>query len=205
LKWRRVHGWVVLDKPEGLTSTQAVARVKRLFQAEKAGHAGTLDPLASGLLPIALGEATKTVSFAMEGRKTYRFTVTWGEETTTCDREGEVINRSELRPTSQRIEAILRCFRGKIMQAPPAFSAVKIGGARAYDLARAGETVELSPRPADIEELTLVEGNRSDRAKFEAVCGKGTYIRALARDLGRALGTYGHVSELRRVAVGPFT
>ena len=205
VKPKPIHGWVVLDKPAGMTSTQAVARVKRLFQAEKAGHAGTLDPLASGLLPIALGEATKTVSFAMEGRKIYRFTVSWGEETTTCDREGEVTHRSGLRPTSQQIEAILPNFRGGIMQAPPAFSAIKIAGERAYDLARAGEAVELPPRPAFVEELRLVGADGPDRGRFEIVCGKGTYIRALARDLGRGLGTYGHLSALRRIAVGPFT
>lgn len=195
----------MLDKPEGVTSTQAVARVKRLFQAEKAGHAGTLDPLASGLLPIALGEATKTVSFAMGGRKTYHFTVAWGEETPTCDREGEVTHRSEVRPTLQQIEAVLPNFRGEIMQTPPAFSAIKIAGARAYDLARAGEAVELPPRAAMIQELRLVGQDSPDRASFETVCGKGTYIRALARDLGRALGTYGYVLALRRIAVAPFT
>src|SRR4051812_11570817 len=164
---RNVDGWVVLDKPISMTSTHAVSMVRRAFAARKAGHAGTLDPLASGLLPIALGEATKTVSFAMEGRKTYRFTVTWGEERTTCDREGEVIQRSELRPTSREIEAILPNFRGEVMQAPPAFSAIKIAGERAYDLARAGGTVELPPRRVTIEELRLVGVDRPDWAGFE--------------------------------------
>jgi tRNA pseudouridine55 synthase len=200
-----VHGWVALDKPPGMTSTQAVARIKRLFRAEKAGHAGTLDPLASGLLPIALGEATKTVPFAMEGKKTYRFTVTWGEERTTCDLEGEVSKRSDLRPTSAEIEAILPRFTGNFLQIPPAFSAIKVGGERAYDKARAGEAVDLAPRPVFIESLRLTAMPGPDQTQFETVCGKGTYIRALARDMGRLLGVLGYVSALRRLAVGPFT
>lgn len=196
-----IHGWVALDKPLGMSSTQAVARVRRLLKAEKAGHGGTLDPLATGLLPIALGEATKTVQWAMDGRKIYRFTATWGEERTTDDREGEVSARSALRPDQESIESILKDFVGDISQVPPAFSAIKIEGARAYDLARAGEEATLAPRPVRIESLELlaVEG---ESARFEVACGKGTYVRALARDLGRRLGCLGHVSALRRIAVG---
>jgi tRNA pseudouridine55 synthase len=200
-----VDGWIVLDKPEGMTSTQAVARVKRLLGADKAGHAGTLDPLASGLLPIALGEATKTVSFAMDGRKIYRFTVKWGEERASDDREGPVTATSDGRPSSSEMNAILDRFRGEIMQAPPAFSAIKVQGARAYDLARAGEAVDLAPRPVFIERLELVDCPDGDHAVFETECGKGTYVRALARDMGRALGALGHVAALRRVAVGPLS
>lgn len=200
-----VHGWLILDKPYGMTSTQAVGKVRFLFNAEKAGHGGTLDPLASGLLPIALGEATKTVSHAMDGRKIYRFTACWGEERTTDDLEGEVTVRSDKRPTAAEIESILPRFTGEIMQAPPAFSAIKVDGERAYDLARAGEAVELAERPILIEELRLVDVPDAAHATFEATCGKGTYIRSLARDMGRALGAAAHVSMLRRIAVGPFT
>lgn len=200
-----VHGWVILDKPYGMSSTQAVGKVRWLFNAEKAGHGGTLDPLASGLLPIALGEATKTVSYAMDGRKIYRFTARWGEERTTDDLEGAVTVTSDRRPTRSEIEAILSRFTGEIMQAPPAFSAIKVDGERAYDLARAGEAVELAERPILIEALRLVEMPDPDHATFEVTCGKGTYIRSLARDMGRALGTAAHVSMLRRVAVAPFT
>jgi tRNA pseudouridine55 synthase len=199
-----VHGWLVLDKPYGMTSTQAVGKVRFLFNAEKAGHGGTLDPLASGLLPIALGEATKTVSHAMDGRKIYRFTAQWGEERTTDDLEGQVSATSAKRPSRDEIESILPRFTGEIMQAPPAFSAIKVDGERAYDLARAGEAVDLAPRPVFIEELKLVAAE-ADHATFEVTCGKGTYIRSLARDMGRALGSAAHVSMLRRVAVGPFT
>ncbi|MFN4142160.1 tRNA pseudouridine(55) synthase TruB [Aestuariivirga sp.] len=200
-----VHGWVILDKPLGMSSTQAVGKVRFLFNAEKAGHGGTLDPLASGLLPIALGEATKTVSYAMDGRKIYRFTARWGEERQTDDLEGEVTARSDRRPTRQDIEAILPRFTGEILQAPPAFSAIRVAGERAYDLARAGVAVDLAERPVAIEALRLVEIPDADHATFEVTCGKGTYIRSLARDMGRALGTVAHVSMLRRVAVGPFT
>jgi tRNA pseudouridine55 synthase len=199
-----VHGWLILDKPYGMTSTQAVGKIRWLFNAQKAGHGGTLDPLASGLLPIALGEATKTVSHAMDGRKIYRFTAQWGEERTTDDLEGEVSATSARRPSCEEIESLLPRFTGEIMQAPPAFSAIKVDGERAYDLARAGEAVDLAPRPVLIEELKLVAAE-TDHATFEVTCGKGTYIRSLARDLGRALGTAAHVSMLRRVAVGPFT
>jgi tRNA pseudouridine55 synthase len=201
---RDVHGWVVLDKPVGMSSTQAVSVVKRLFQAKRAGHAGTLDPLASGVLPIALGEATKTVPFVMEGRKVYRFTVRWGEERDTDDAEGRVIDKSTERPTAQAIAELLPRFTGQITQVPPRFSAVKIDGERAYDLARDGEVVEMAPRPVEIHRLELIETPDPDHAKFIAECGKGTYVRALARDLGRALGCLGHVIALRRTAVGPF-
>ena len=200
-----IHGWVILDKPYGMSSTQAVGKVRWLFNAEKAGHGGTLDPLATGLLPIALGEATKTVSHAMDGRKVYRFTARWGEERTTDDLEGEVTARSDRRPARDEIESILPRFTGEIMQAPPAFSAIKVDGERAYDLARAGEAVALAERPILIENLRLVDLPDPDHATFEVTCGKGTYIRSLARDMGRALGTVAHVSMLRRVAVGPFT
>ena len=195
-----VDGWIVLDKPEGMTSTQAVARVKRLFKADKAGHAGTLDPLASGLLPIALGEATKTVSFAMDGRKLYRFTVKWGEERSTDDREGPVSATSDSGRRRPPSKVILGQFRGEIMQVPPAFSAIKVAGERAYDLARSGEAVDLAPRPVFIDRLDLIALPGSDHAVFEAECGKGTYIRSLARDMGRALGCLGHVALLRRVS-----
>jgi tRNA pseudouridine55 synthase len=201
---RDVHGWVILDKPIGMTSTQAVAVAKRLFQAKRAGHAGTLDPLASGGLPIALGEATKTVPFVMDGRKRYRFTVAWGEERDTDDTEGRATFTSEIRPTADQIRALLPQFTGNIEQTPPQYSAIKIQGERAYDLARDGEVVPLVPRPVVIHELVLTEQPDSDHAVFEAECGKGTYVRALARDIGRLLGCYGHISALRRTLVGPF-
>ncbi|MDE1934603.1 tRNA pseudouridine(55) synthase TruB [Bradyrhizobium sp.] len=201
---RDVHGWVVLDKPIGMTSTHAVAVVKRLFSAKRAGHAGTLDPLASGGLPIALGEATKTVPFVMDGRKRYRFTVTWGEERDTDDTEGRIIRTSEFRPSVEAIEALLPQFTGLIEQIPPQYSAIKVQGERAYDLARDGEAVELKPRPVEIHQLTLVEQPDSSHSVFEAECGKGTYVRALARDIGRILGCFGHISGLRRTLVGPF-
>ncbi len=202
---RDVHGWVILDKPVGMTSTHAVAVLKRLFQAKRAGHAGTLDPLASGGLPIALGEATKTVPFVMDGRKRYRFTVCWGEERDTDDTEGQVTRTSDLRPTTEAIQALLPQFTGTDRANPPQYSAIKIQGERAYDLARDGETVALQPRPVEIHELTLVDQPDSDHAVFEAECGKGTYVRALARDMGRILGSYGHISALRRTLCGPFT
>jgi len=200
-----VHGWVVLDKPVGMTSTHAVARIKRLFSAKRAGHAGTLDPLASGCLPLALGEATKTVPFVMDGRKTYRFTVRWGEERDTDDTEGRVIATSDARPGADAIRALLPRFTGTILQVPPRFSAIKVDGERAYDLARDGEAVELQARPVDIHSLVLVDVPDADHAVFEAECGKGTYVRAIARDMGQLLGCRGHVSALRRTRVGPFT
>ncbi|ACI91650.1 tRNA pseudouridine synthase B [Afipia carboxidovorans OM5] len=201
---RDVHGWVVLDKPVGMTSTQAVAVLKRLFNAKRVGHAGTLDPLASGGLPIALGEATKTVPFVMDGRKRYRFTVQWGEERDTDDSEGRPTQTSDARPTPEAIQAVLPQFSGTILQTPPQFSAIKIQGERAYDLARDGETVALQPREVEIHELILVDQPDSGHSVFEAECGKGTYVRALARDMGRLLGCYGHIVALRRTQCGPF-
>jgi tRNA pseudouridine55 synthase len=201
---RDVHGWLVLDKPVGTTSTVAVAILKRLTRAKKVGHAGTLDPLASGLLPIAFGEATKTVSYVMDGRKVYRFKVRWGIETDTDDTEGKTIAESAVRPSIAQIEAALPAFTGIIEQTPPKFSAIKVEGERAYDLARAGEEVTLAARPIEIHSLTIAETVDADHTVFEAECGKGTYVRAIARDLGRALGTRGHVCELRRTQVGSF-
>src|SRR5215472_7891872 len=201
---RDVHGWIVLDKPIGMTSTQAVAVVKRLFSAKRAGHAGTLDPLASGGLPIALGEATKTVPFVMDGRKCYRFMVRWGEERDTDDTEGRVAKTSDIRPTAEAIRALLPQFTGLTEQTPPRYSAIKVQGERAYDLARDGEIVELAPRPVEIHQLTLIEQMDKDLSVFEAECGKGTYVRALARDIGRILGCFGHICALRRTLVGPF-
>jgi tRNA pseudouridine55 synthase len=200
-----IHGWLVLDKPQGMTSTQAVGLVKRLFRAQKAGHAGTLDPLATGVLPIALGEATKTVPVVMDGFKAYRFTVRWGAETTTDDAEGQVVRTSDLRPTREQIEGLLPRFTGLIEQIPPDFSAVKVEGERAYDLAREGEVLDLAARPVVVERLHLVDSPDAETTVLEADCGKGTYVRALARDLGRALGCFGHVIALRRTEVGPFT
>ncbi len=201
---RPVNGWLVLDKPAGQTSTQALAAVKRLFDAQKAGHAGTLDPLATGVLPIAFGEATKTVSFAVDGEKAYRFTVRWGAETTTDDSEGEVTQTSDLRPTKEKIEASLGNFIGEIRQVPPRFSAIKVDGQRAYDLAREGGTPALQAREVIIDDLRLVACPDTDTAILEAECGKGTYVRAIARDIGRQLGCRGHVVALRRLRVGPF-
>lgn len=203
-KGNPINGWVVLDKPIGMTSTQAVGKVRWLFQAQKAGHAGTLDPLATGILPIALGEATKTVPYAVDGQKAYRFTVRWGVETDTDDAEGRVVARSDLRPARAAIEALLPSFLGEILQTPPAFSAIKIDGQRAYDLARQGEEVKLDARPVQIDRLELVEMPATDTSVFEAECGRGTYVRAIARDIGRALGCLGHVTALRRTRVGPF-
>ena len=201
---RDVHGWVVLDKPVGMTSTHAVSVIKRLYAAKRAGHAGTLDPLASGSLPIALGEATKTVPFVVDSRKTYAFTIRWGEERDTDDGEGRVVATSAARPDASAINALLPRFTGAIEQIPPRFSAVKIDGERAYDLARDGETVELAPRTVTIHRLELVDLPDPNHAVLSATCGKGTYVRSLARDLGRALGVLGHVSALRRSQVGPF-
>ena len=202
---RDVHGWVILDKPVGMTSTHAVSVIKRLFTAKRAGHAGTLDPLASGCLPIAMGEATKTVPFVMDGRKLYRFTVRWGEERDTDDAEGRVTSTSEQRPSADAIRALLPQFIGTIQQVPPRYSAIKIEGERAYDLARDGTVVELEARPVEIARLELVEVPDADHAVLEAECGKGTYVRSLARDIGRQLGCFGHVSALRRTAVGSFS
>ncbi len=203
-KGNPVHGWVVLDKPLGMTSTQAVGAVRRAFNAQKAGHAGTLDPLATGILPIALGEATKTVPFAVDGEKAYRFSVRWGMETTTDDTEGPAVQTSETRPSRAAIEAALASFIGNIQQVPPAFSAIKVAGERAYDLARSGEVVVLEARTVVIERLALIGQPDDATSVFEAECGKGTYVRAIARDMGRMLGCFGHVIALRRTRVGPF-
>ena len=203
-KGKPVHGWVALDKPQGFTSTQALTHVKRLFNAEKAGHAGTLDPLATGVLPIAFGEATKTVSFAVDGKKSYLFTVLWGAQTATDDSEGEVLSVSDKRPTEEDILTHLPNFIGKITQVPPRYSAIKVDGKRAYDLARHGEDVELVSRTVEISHLRLIEKPDINTATFEVDCGKGTYVRALARDLGRMLGCLGHIISLRRTKVGPF-
>lgn len=203
-KGNPINGWVVLDKPIGMTSTQAVGKVRWLFQAQKAGHAGTLDPLATGILPIAMGEATKTVPYAVDGQKSYRFTVRWGAETDTDDAEGQIVDRSDRVPSREAIENLLPSFIGEIMQTPPAFSAIKIDGQRAYDLARQGEVVQLEARPVQIDRLELTEMPDAQTAIFEAECGRGTYVRAIARDMGRQLGCLGHVIALRRTRVGPF-
>ena len=203
-KGRAVNGWLVLDKPAGVTSTYAVGAVRRAFDARKAGHAGTLDPAATGVLPIAFGEATKTVPYAVDGEKYYRFTVRWGAETETDDAQGRIVRTSELRSEPAVILALLGQFTGEIMQTPPAYSAVKIAGKRAYDLARDGEVVELEPRPVRVHALQLIEISDADTAVFEARCGKGTYVRALARDMGRALGCLGHLVALRRTRVAGF-
>ena len=198
-----VDGWLALDKPVGLTSTQAVSRLKRIYNAQKAGHAGTLDPLASGILPVAFGEATKTVPFVQDGEKAYRFTVRWGVETDTDDSDGRMTRESAARPERAAIEALLPQFVGEILQTPPQFSAIKIAGERAYDIAREGAQVELKPRAVRIDSLTLIETSQ-DEATLTMECGKGAYVRALARDLGRMLGCFGHVTALRRTRVGPF-
>src|SRR5690606_33219622 len=198
-----ISGWVVLNKPYDMTSTQAVGKVRWLFSAAKAGHAGTLDPLATGILPIALGEATKAVPQVQDGTKVYRFTIGWGKATTTDDTEGEVIATSDLRADQAALEAVLPRFTGVIMQRPPAFSAIKVDGERAYDLARAGETVELAAREIEIDAIEVVS-HGADETVLEVTCGKGTYVRALARDIAEALGTVGHVTKLHRAAVGPF-
>ncbi len=199
-----INGWINLDKPTGVSSTQAVGRLKFLFNAKKAGHAGTLDPLASGVLPVAFGEATKTVPVVQDGAKSYRFRVRWGEESATDDAEGEIVARSDRRPAAAEIESLLPRFVGAILQTPPTFSAIRIAGSRAYDLAREGETFEIEPRQIHVYRLELIASDSND-AVLEAECGKGAYVRAIARDLGRALGCYGHVIELRRTRVGPFS
>lgn len=204
-KGQKVDGWVILDKPLEMTSTQAVAVVRRIFDAQKAGHGGTLDPLATGILPIALGEATKTVPYVMDGTKTYRFTLKFGEQRTTDDAEGEVIARSDVRPSKPEIEAALPHFIGLIDQVPPQFSAIKVGGERAYDLARDGETVDLAPRQIRIFDFRLVGFINPDEAVFEVKSGKGAYMRSLGRDLALHLGSRGHISALRRLSVGGFT
>jgi tRNA pseudouridine55 synthase len=199
-----VHGWLNLDKPIGMTSTQALGRVRRILNAQKLGHAGTLDPLATGILPIALGEATKTIPYAQDADKVYRFTVQWGEARDTDDCEGDVTDTSPNRPARAEVEALIPRFVGDIEQTPPRFSAIKIDGQRAYDLARAGEAVEIKSRTVSVYTLNLLE-TTDDTAIFELECGKGTYVRSIARDMGQILGCFGHVSALRRLAVGGFT
>ncbi len=204
----RLDGWLIIDKPLGRSSAQIVGRIKYLIKQAgfklKVGHGGTLDPLATGVLPIAIGEATKTVAYVMDGRKAYRFTVKWGEARDTDDAEGKVTERSDKRPIKQEIDAILGSFIGEISQMPPKFSAIKVSGQRAYALARADKEVTLQPRLVRIEQLILRD-HGPETATFDVICGKGTYIRSLARDLALSLGTVGHVSELRRTMVGPFT
>ena len=200
----KIDGWINLNKPAGITSTQALAKVRRALNAQKAGHAGTLDPLASGVLPIALGEATKTVNYAQDALKTYRFTAVWGQQRSTDDREGGVIETSDKRPSKEEIEALLPGFIGDIEQLPPQFSAVKVDGERAYALARAGEEMDLAARPLWVESLDLAARPDADTVELEMVCGKGGYVRSIARDLGQALGCLGHVLWLRREWSGPF-
>lgn len=199
-----IHGWLVIDKPQAMTSTDVVTVVRRALGAAKAGHAGTLDPIATGILPVALGEATKTIPYLMEAAKTYRFTARWGESRATDDAEGAVTGVSVSRPGAESIRSALGAFTGTIAQRPPCFSAVKVEGARAYDLARAGEPVALEARPVRVYRFTLLETPDGDHAEFEVVCGKGAYVRALVRDLAVTLGTLGHVVALRRTRVGPF-
>jgi tRNA pseudouridine55 synthase len=202
---RPLDGWLIIDKPPGLTSTDVVNRVRRAFDAQKAGHGGTLDPLATGVLPIAFGAATKTVPYVMDGTKLYRFTLRFGEARDTDDADGQVTATSDLRPTDEQINAALPPFRGDIMQVPPAYSAVKVAGERAYDMAREGRAPVLEPRPARVDRFELVERLDADTAVFEVASGKGVYMRSLARDLAIACGTLGHVAALRRLRVGPFT
>ncbi len=199
-----ISGWINLDKPYGMTSTQAIGKVRRALNAQKIGHAGTLDPLATGILPIALGEATKTIQYIQDDLKTYRFSVMWGEQRSTDDMEGEVIEKTDTIPDLQSIKSILPNFVGEIEQTPPIFSAIKINGERAYDIARDGDIPELKSRVVYIEDLRLIEA-REKEADFEMICGKGTYVRSLARDMGKELGSLGYVSALRRTRVGKFT
>lgn len=204
-KGEAISGWVCLDKPLEVTSTEAVSKVRRLFNAQKGGHAGTLDPLATGVLPIALGEATKTVPFLMEAEKVYRFVIEWGRATASYDREGETTQTSDVRPTRAQAEAALTAFVGEIQQVPPAFSAIKVDGQRAYDLARDGETVELAARTVVIYEAEVTDQPDADHLEITLRCGKGTYVRSVVRDLAEMLGACGHVSALRRLRVGPFS
>jgi len=203
-KGRDISGWLVVDKPAGLTSTAVVNKVRWALQAKKAGHAGTLDPDATGVLAVALGEATKTVPYITDALKAYRFTVRLGQATNTDDAEGEVIATSDTRPTDDQIKDALGPFVGDIMQVPPKFSAVKIDGQRAYKLARDGEDVEIAARPLWVEELVMTDRPDADHVELEMICGKGGYVRSIARDLGAALGCQGHVRELRRIWSGPF-
>jgi tRNA pseudouridine55 synthase len=203
-KGRAISGWLVVDKPAGVTSTAIVNKVRWALGAQKAGHAGTLDPAATGVLAVALGEATKTVPYITDALKCYRFMVRLGQATTTDDAEGAIIAQSEARPDTAQIEAALAAFRGEISQVPPQFSAVKVEGERAYDIARAGEEMELAARPLWVEKLDIIAQPDRDHVELEMVCGKGGYVRSIARDLGAALGCHGHVAWLRRVWSGPF-
>jgi tRNA pseudouridine55 synthase len=201
---RPLNGWLIIDKPAGLTSTDVVNRVKRIFDAQKAGHGGTLDPLATGLLPVAFGTATKTVPYVMDGTKLYHFTLKFGEARDTDDADGAVTETSDIRPDDAAIEAALPPFRGEIMQVPPVFSAIKVAGERAYDMARDGRAPVLEPRPARVDRFVLLSRPDADTAIFEVASGKGVYMRSLARDLAKACGTVGHIAALRRLRVGPF-
>ncbi|HET6183426.1 MAG TPA: tRNA pseudouridine(55) synthase TruB [Acetobacteraceae bacterium] len=201
---RPLDGWLIIDKPPGLTSTDVVNKVRRAFDAQKAGHGGTLDPLATGVLPVAFGAATKTVPYVMDGTKLYRFTLRFGEARDTDDADGRISASSDIRPTDAAIRAALPAFRGKIMQVPPVYSAVKVAGERAYDMAREGRPPVLEPRPARVDRFELVERPDPDHAVFEVESGKGVYMRSLARDLAAACGTLGHIAALRRLRVGPF-
>ncbi len=203
-KGRPIHGWIVIDKPAGITSARVVGIVRAVLDAQKAGHGGTLDPIATGILPIALGEATKTVSYVMNGDKDYEFTVRWGEARDTDDIEGEVTEVSAHRPSAEEIRGVLKEFTGSISQVPPAYSAIKVDGRRAFALAREKQEVVLEPRTVRIDAMRLVDTPDADHAVFQVRCGKGTYMRSLARDIAARLGTVGHVAALRRTAVGPF-
>lgn len=196
-----IHGWINVNKPLGMTSTQVVGKIRYALKAQKVGHGGTLDPLATGVLPIALGEATKTVNYIQDATKIYEFNVTWGEQRTTDDGEGEAIHTSDKRPTLEEITALLPRFIGDIQQIPPQFSAIKIEGERAYDIARDGEHVEIKPREAHVESLEILD-HKTDTTSFSMTCGKGTYVRSLARDMGQILGCYGYISKLERTKVG---
>lgn len=200
-----INGWLIIDKPAGITSTSVVNQVRRAFDAQKAGHGGTLDPLATGILPIAFGHATKTVPYVMDGTKLYRFTLRLGEARDTDDADGQVIETSDVRPTDDALRAALPAFRGDIMQTPPIFSAIKIAGERAYDMAREGRPPVMEPRPARVDRFELIERVDADTAIFEVQSGKGVYMRSLARDVARAAGSVGHIAALRRLRVGPFT
>ncbi|GCD59643.1 tRNA pseudouridine synthase B [Acetobacter pasteurianus NBRC 3280] len=202
---RPLNGWLIVDKPSGMTSTQVVGRAKRLFDAQKVGHGGTLDPLATGLLPLAFGAATKTLPYVMDGTKVYRFTLKMGEARDSDDADGNVIGTSDVRPSDEELRAALPALTGDIMQVPPVFSALKVGGERSYDMAREGRPPELPPRPARVDRFELIERPDRDTAVFEVESGKGVYMRALARDVALACGTVGHITVLRRLRVGPFT
>ncbi|MCH8346963.1 MAG: tRNA pseudouridine(55) synthase TruB [Proteobacteria bacterium] len=205
-KGNKIDGWIIVDKDPGMTSTDVVRAIKRILHPLKTGHAGTLDPLATGILPIALGEATKTIPYIVDAKKEYDFTIRWGEQRTTDDSEGEVIKNSDKRPSAQDIKAALPSFVGEIEQTPPQFSALKVGGKRAYDLARSGQTVELKPRMVTIDVFDLIRGGGDENhSNFHVICGKGTYIRSLARDLGQKLQCFGHITAIRRTRVGPFS